>query len=221
MKKGSNKVVFVSVIVIAIIILIICKVAVMSFEKGMFKDLNEGMLKNLDKGGDDASFGSDWGFSKCPFSCYYNLFSSTMITNRPMLDLFVNEGPMAYNYSAVMNRNTLYLNLSALNIGKTIIPYANVSLQDSDHFQRVAPYYMDEWTLYNLPAMESRGDSNSVPFKLRDDVSLISPGKYNLKFRIICPICKDLVYYKYITICVYQNDPVQDCGGIWWYRQHY
>ncbi len=218
MKRG-NKVLFVSVIVIAVILLIIFKIAAIYFEKGMFKNINEDMLKDLDKGGYDPSAGFDWGFSKCPFSCYYNLFSSTMITNHPVLDIFTTEGATAYRHSSVTAGNNIYINISALNIGKTAIPYANISIEDSDTFQSVS-WFSNQWKLLNLPAMESIQNPDFMVFKLKDGLPLISPGKYNLKFRIICPICKEQVYYKYLPICVYETDPVQDCGGIWWHRQY-
>ncbi len=207
MKKGLKKTIWISVIVV-ILIIFIFKFAAVCSQKSMLKD------------GEDSPAGFGWGFSKCPFSCYYNLFSSTLITNRPVLDIFTTLGPTAYNRSVVMNRTSLYINISALNIGKTTIPYANVSIENTDVFQRSSIWLPgSDWRILNLPAMESRENPNFLLFRLRDDVPSLAPGKYNLKFRVICPICKEQVYYKYITICVYENDPVIDCGGIWWYKQ--
>lgn len=162
-----------------------------------------------------------WG-NVCSAKCYLNqLLGNTMITNHPVLDIFDTLGPNSYRYDLyVQNKKNMSLNISALNIGKSTIPYANVSfiLEDSDIFQHVLiPYWLsDDWSVRNLSAMDSKTNHRRIWFKVKDDVTL-NPGKYNLKFRVICPICDEQVYYDYISICIYERDPIEDCGEIWWY----
>ena len=204
MKKGVEKGLLVVGIILVILILILV----------LFSGCS--LLKS----------GSSSGFSianVCSSKCYLNvLLKDRLVTNHPVLDVFETKGPRAYNYNWELNyywndsaRRNVPINISALNIGKARIPRANVSIEDYGVFEPAYYYNESYWNIYNLNAMDSIQIPSNLWFKVKDGIN-VSSGTYSLKFKILCPICEEQVYYDYMEICIYRTNPDDDCGEGWW-----
>lgn len=144
------------------------------------------------------------------------ILEDSLIPNKPEISVFSRMlvNPIFY-YDYLVNLNTQYINcVGVLNIGKTTVPYVNLTIEDTEYFEKTATSY----TLgeKNISAMESKEIYGSFEFKLKDEaVSSFEPGVYPLKFRVDCSICKKPVSYDSFNICIYKTSPTVDCGPEW------
>jgi len=144
------------------------------------------------------------------------ILEQTSQSTKADLLLVSSQGNRAYFYGNLIEGKNEQIAIAITNLGKATAPFIIVSM-DSNLFTGYKKDLSDGNPEFILRELKSL-DYNSTFFKLwinPDQDKNISFGKKDVTFKIKCPYCKIPISYQNISICVYKEDKIKECGEDW------